>query len=200
MRLLAALRWRGLGLARRFYERQEWLRIRHEPRADPPPAPPLPAGCRVLQGEELRLGYRRHAARNRRIEQRLADARQLGLGVADADGLLYDTWLWRGSYDEPNTGLHLDPGPGGGVLLDSWTDPERRGLGLHGAMLARRLAAAAGLGLAPLDGLVHARNRPALRAQRAAGARLLERLVIRRVLGWRWTRSFKVEWHELDLD
>jgi len=196
-RMAAAFRHRllaGLGLV---WERRQWLHIRHE---GAPPAPrPLPAGYGELRGGELRLGYREHPRRNQRLAERLADPRQAGLGVRHGDGLAYDTWIWRGAYDEPNTGLRLDPGPHGGVLLDSWTAPEHRGQGLHARMLERRLAEAARLGLSPLDGLVLVGNTPAMRAQRAAGARVLERITIIKVLGWRMLRRRHVEWHELDL-
>jgi GNAT superfamily N-acetyltransferase len=195
--LAEVLRYRLEAGRRRVWEFQQWLYIRHE--GAPPAAQPLPAGYHEVRGEELRDGYRDRPQRNGRVARRLADPRQAGLGVRCGDGLVYDTWIWRGAYDEPNTGLRLDPGPGGGVLLDSWTAPEHRGRGLHGRMLERRLAEAARLGLAPLDGLVHLGNAPALRAQRAAGARALERITIIKVLGWRMVRRRPVEWHELDL-
>jgi hypothetical protein len=195
MSVLKAIWGRMCHAARALVDRQLWLYIRHE--GSPPEAKPLPGGCREVRGEELRGGYRDHERRNRRVVERLADPRQVGLGVRHGEELVYDTWIWRGAYDEPNTGLRLDPGPGGGVLLDSWTAPGHRGLGLHGRMLERRLAEAARLGLAPLDGLVHLGNAPALRAQRAAGARALERITIIKVLGWRVVRRRPVEWHEL---
>lgn len=184
---------------RLLVERQVWWRVRHQPDAASAPRA-LPQGYRLLRGEELRLGYREHAARNRRIQERLQDSRQLGLGLAWGEGLAYDTWIWRGAYSEPNSGLILDPGPRGGVLLDSWTAPAHRGRGLHGAMLEQRLWEAARQGLAPLDGLVHLGNVPALKAQQAAGARALARIVVWRVLHWRWNRAYQAEWNELDLD
>jgi len=184
----------GMGLV---WQRRQWLHIRHQ---GAPPAPrPLPDGYEEVRGGELSLGYLGHASRNDRVARRLADPRQAGLGVRHGEGLAYDTWIWRGAYDEPNTGLRLDPGPEGGVLLDSWTAPEHRGQGLHGRMLERRLAEAARLGLAPLDGLVLVGNRPAMRAQRAAGARIVEHITIIRVLGVRVVRRRPAEWHELDL-
>ena len=197
MSLAASLSARLRLAARRLWERQEWLHIRHE--GAPPVPRPLPAGYEEVRGGDLRLGYRKHLPRNERVARRLEDPRQAGLGVRHGDGLAYDTWIWRGAYDEPNTGLRLDPGPDGGVLLDSWTAPEQRGQGLHGLMLERRLAEAARLGLAPLDGLVLVGNTPAMRAQRAAGARIVEHVTIIKVLGWRVVRRRPMEWHELDL-
>jgi hypothetical protein len=180
-------------------ERHVWWRVRHVPGGTSTPRS-LPTGYRLLRENELQLGYPGNEARNRRIEERLADPRQHGLGVAWGDGMVYDTWIWSGSYSEPNSGLILDPGPRGGVLLDSWTAPTHRGRGLHGVMLDQRLSEATRLGLVPMDGLVHLRNVPALKAQQAAGAQALARIVVWRVLRWRWTRTYKAEWHELDLD
>jgi hypothetical protein len=196
--IVKALRYHAGAVLRLVWERQEWLFIRHV--GSPPVERPLPQGYHEVRGEELLVGYRQHPWRNRRVVERLADSRQAGLGVTAADGLAYDTWIWRGAYDEPNTGLRLDPGPGGGVLMDSWTAPEHRGRGLHGRMLERRLTEALRLGLIPLDGLVHLDNEPALRAQRAAGALALERITIIKVLAWRRVRRRPAEWHELDLD
>jgi hypothetical protein len=190
--------WLRRGL-RQIVDRQAWWLVRHE-LSQPAAVLSLPRGYKLLRGEELRLGYREHAARNRRIEERLIDSRQLGLGLAWEGGLAYDTWIWRGAYVEPNSGLILDPGPKGGVLLDSWTAPAHRRRGLHRAMLEQRLSEANRLGLTPLDGLVHLRNMPALKAQKAAGAKALSRIVVWSVLKWRWMRIYKAEWHELDLD
>jgi GNAT superfamily N-acetyltransferase len=196
----AGIAWRywRRRLLRRLWARDAWLLVRHHPPLGPPPLP-LPPGYRLLAGEELRVGYPDQPARDARIRRRLADARQVGLGLAWQGRLAYDTWIWRGPYREPATRILLDPGPRGGVLLDSWTAPAHRGRGLHAAMLLRRLDAAREMGLDPLLGLVHLDNAPALAAQRGAGAEALMRYVCRRLLGVGWRREEEAGWHDVEL-
>lgn len=194
-----ALRYWIRRLAGFVYRREDWLLIAHAARLEPP-SRALPDGARLLKGEQLRLGYGDRPQRDSRIARRLAEGLEIGLGVELGGRLVYDTWIRPGAYLEPNTGLRLDPGPRGGVLLDSWTDPAARGRGLHSAMLERRLHEAGALGLERLEGLVFASNRPALRAQRDGGAEALKWYIRRRLFGLAWTTERTADWHELDLD
>lgn len=188
--------WRGL---RVLWRRDDWLLVRYHLAGGCGVEPALPEGYRLLRGSELERGYQDWPDRNRRIRARLEDPRQRGMGVEVDGHLVYDTWIWLGAYDEPGSGIRLDPGPRGGVLLDSWTEPRSRGRGLHAALLAWRLTEAHNLGLDTLDGLVHWRNIPAMRAQRGAGADAVKRYVCLRLLGLSWRLERETGWEHVDL-
>jgi GNAT superfamily N-acetyltransferase len=195
--VIRALQYRLRRLARWWADHEEWLLIRHGVRTEPPERV-LPPGCTLLRGDELRLCYGDQPRRDARIAARLSDPAEHGLGVACAGRLVYDTWIRIGGQLEPNTGILLDPGPRGGVLLDSWTHPTMRGRGLHAAMLERRLHEAHGLGLIRLEGLVLRGNHAALAAQREAGAEALKWYLRTRRFG-RWTTMERpASWHDLD--
>lgn len=184
----------------RLYSHDVWYRISYDTSTAPEDPPALPRGLRLVRDRELLPAYADNERRASRIRERLADGRQMGLGLRQDDQLVYDTWIWRGEYHEPNSGLLLDPGAEGGVLLDSWTHPDSRGRGLHGMMIEQRLRLAREKGLRRVEGLVHGRNIAALRAQYRAGAELEDMISIRRCIGLRRVVKRKMSWHELSLD
>jgi GNAT superfamily N-acetyltransferase len=186
-------------MLRGVYTRDVWYHIAYDINPDMA-LPAVPEGLRLLRDEELLCGYSDQEARDERIRLRLKDQHERGLGLASGDRLVYDTWIHLGSQLEPNTGLLLEPGEAGGVLLDSWTHPEWRGRGLHGRMIQHRLYRCAELGLHRVEVLVHGKNCPAQKAQFAAGAQLLKKIIITRLLGWRRVKREDCGWHELHLD
>lgn len=186
-------------MARILYHRELWYHIAFD--VDPDmQRPPVPDGLAIVMDDELRCGYMGQSARNKRIDDRLRDPLERGLGLVSQGHLVYDTWIRLGGQSEPNSGIDLNPGTGGGILLDSWTHPDWRGKGLHGRMIVHRLFRSAELGLIRVEGLVHGLNLHAQKAQKAAGARLLKKITITRLPGWRRVKREDCGWHELHLD
>lgn len=184
---------------RMVYRREDWLLIRHATR-DGAPLRSLPEGASLLRNEELRLGYDGQPARDARIDRRLVEGREIGLGVALDGRLVYDTWIRPGAYLEPRTGLLLGEGERGGVSVDAFTEPRVRGRGLHATMIERVLHEAHELGLDWLDNLVFFGNRTAQRALRKEKAEIVKWYICRRLLGLQWRTERSVDWHDLDLD
>jgi hypothetical protein len=192
------VRYWSVTLLRRMFERQVWVLVSHQVETQPIVDLLPPAGYRLLEGDDLAQGYVDTPRRTERILSRLADARQLGVGLESATGLAYDTWIWRGEYLDQRTGILLDPGEAGAVLLDAWTHPAHRGRGLHAFMQAHCLVIGRKLGFGTMLGLVYLGNLPAVQAQRGAGGQAIKLFTCWNVAGLHWRTSRCVSWHDLE--
>jgi hypothetical protein len=186
-------------MLKKIYSKSEWITIMYELKStDILSSGSLPDGYRILHSESMTLSYRENHLRNERVRTR--QKTEIGLGVAYDDSLVYDTWIVLGKYVDPNTGILTDPGEHGAVLLDSYTDPDHRGKRIHQLMIAQRLKLAKELNLDNVGGLVYRHNLAALKAQKANGAKVVQRTVLINLLGIKKRIKSKIDWHDLDLD
>lgn len=109
--------------------------------------------------------------------------------IATVDGeIAYSTWLSFSDEYDPATQTWVRVAPTGAYLLDSFTVPRFRELGLHTMMTARRLAIAKERGAERALGIVRDGNAAAWRVQKKLGAQKVEHILAITVLGKTFTR------------
>ena len=188
-------------LLKRIYNRSEWITIHFDlQQMTPIESIELPPGYHLLDKDSLNLKYADKPVRDMRVTRRLGSVNEIGVGIECGGNLVYDTWIHLGKYTDSNTGIVTDPGTVGCVLLDSYTDPIHRGIGLHSKGIAECLRIAVNMDLKNMGSLVYKPNVPALRSQKNNGARATKRTVLINFCGFKFQFHSKTDWQELELD
>jgi GNAT superfamily N-acetyltransferase len=186
VKLMFSLGYHLRRVGRFFYFKDEWVAVEYDLSAERIyDQGLLPVGYLFENLDASTLLYESNHHRNNRVSDRRNHPDEVGFALSFEGYLVYDTWVYLGSYRDPNTGILSDPLANGAVLLDSYTAPHHRGHGLHRKMVCERLKWAKSHGIVRVVGLVHKKNVAALKAQKANGARAVTEYCLLTVLGFR---------------
>ena len=117
------------------------------------------------------------------LKRRFSSPDYQAFGAVREGELVYMTWIATDFLRIEAIHFEQKLGPNEGVLLDSMTSPEARGLGIHSFMNMYRLARLRERGVRQVYVAILAENRPALKSQIKSGFRHGERIVWLRLGG-----------------